>query len=514
MLLGQQTPTYYSAPASVGNAAAEVADLMTMVGQPPDPWQRFTWQLWLGERADGSWAAFECACFVQRQDGKGALTEGRELGGLFLFGEKKIIHTAHRIDTAKEAFTRCANLVDGRDDLTRRVKRINRVNGEEAIELMSGATLEFRTRIRGSGRGLAGCECLVLDEALYLKTEHLDALAPTMLAAPNAQICYTSTPPESPEAHIMGVLARIKAGADRLAGTAWVSEQGVDVNDPAVRAAVNPAYNTRITDERMADVRKLLGEEGFARECIGIWPRPPEEGWLELSEQTWLGAGDAGSVAQDPVAFSIDVTPSRSFAAIAAVGARADADLHGEVVEHARGTDWAVARLVELVVAHRPAAVSLVGTAAAFTLYAELSQALKAAGSLLEVKVMTNREVAAAYGMTVDAIRSTGGARRLRWRTDRHGGALSAAVKGAVGREIGEGTAWDRAHSSVDISPLVALTNAVYTFVSAKVPPPVAVGSSPTTTTGQDLYSRGRSELYSRGSSELFARGASNLFAR
>ena len=37
---------------------------------------------------------------------------------------------------------------------------------------------------------------------------------------------------------------------------------------------------------------------------------------------------------------------------------------------------------------------------------------------------------------------------------------LTAAVAGAVKRSLGDGSAWDRKNASVDITPLVAVTNA------------------------------------------------------
>lgn len=443
LLLGAQTPTAWCAPPSVGNASGEVVDLMLMLGQPGDAWQGFTWQTWLGERRDGSWAAFECACFVQRQNGKGVLTDGRELGGLFLFGEKKIIHTAHRIDTAKEAFTRCSALVEGSDELTRRLKRINRVNGEEAIELMTGAVLQFRTRIRGSGRGLAGCECLVLDEALYLKPEHIDALGPTMLAAPNAQLVYTSTPPELPGAHIMGVLARMKAGTDsRLAGTAWFSKPGVDVDDPAVRAAVNPAYNRRITDERMADIRQLLGEEGFARECGGIWPREEADAWLVIGEGDWTDALAAWAAHSSPVAFALEYALDRSRAAVAVATRRSDGLRQVQLAALDPGTTWAVEWLVERVPKWRACATVVDPGGPAGSAIADL----EAKG--IEVMKCTTRQYAAACGALIDGIagKVRPGEDAASVRDIRHTGQtqLDGAIAGLSLRTVGDVAVFER----------------------------------------------------------------------
>jgi phage terminase large subunit-like protein len=75
-------------------------------GPDLDPWQEFVLAHALGERADGKWAAFEVGVMVSRQNGKGAILEARELAGLFLLGERLIIHSAHQFDTSLEAFRR------------------------------------------------------------------------------------------------------------------------------------------------------------------------------------------------------------------------------------------------------------------------------------------------------------------------------------------------------------------------------------------------------------------------
>jgi hypothetical protein len=93
--------------------------------------------------------------------------------------------------------------------------------------------------------------------------------------------------------------------------------------------------------------------------------------------------------------------------------------------------------------------------------------------------------------MTVDAIKAER-AQRLRWRSDRHALVLTTAVKGGVKRDIGEGSAWDRANSAVDISPLVAMSNAVFTFVSTVVPPPVAVANPATNPQASNLFRPGQ----------------------
>lgn len=157
----------------------------------------------LGERDEVYWnevlggqrrkyAALEFGLVVARQNGKGSLLEARELAGLYLLGERLIVHSAHQFDTSLEAFSRILVLIESTPDLDREVMRVSRSHGEEGIELKSGQRLRFRTRTRGGGRGFTG-DCLILDEAMYLGPQIMAALLPTLSARPNPQIIYTGS---------------------------------------------------------------------------------------------------------------------------------------------------------------------------------------------------------------------------------------------------------------------------------------------------------------------------------
>jgi hypothetical protein len=89
----------------------------------------------LGERPDGKWAAFEVGIEVPRQNGKGGILEAFGLAGLFLLGERLIIHSAHEFATAEEALERMAQILEASPDLSRRVKTFKRSHGQEGIYL-------------------------------------------------------------------------------------------------------------------------------------------------------------------------------------------------------------------------------------------------------------------------------------------------------------------------------------------------------------------------------------------
>jgi hypothetical protein len=113
----------------------------------------------VGGAGDGKWAAFEVGVNVPRQNGKDGILEARELTGLFLLGERMIIHSAHQFDTSLEAFRRLLELIEDTPELDKRVKRVSRSHGEEGIEFKGGQRIRFRTRTKGGGRGFSGDWC-------------------------------------------------------------------------------------------------------------------------------------------------------------------------------------------------------------------------------------------------------------------------------------------------------------------------------------------------------------------
>jgi molybdopterin-dependent oxidoreductase alpha subunit len=110
---GWQQPPIETVPPSASSAGQEAIDLAARAGLQLDPWQQHVLRRGMGEKPDGSWAAFECVVNVPRQNGKGGIIEARQLWGLFIGGEQLILHSAHEFKTAKAAFKRVERLIRG-----------------------------------------------------------------------------------------------------------------------------------------------------------------------------------------------------------------------------------------------------------------------------------------------------------------------------------------------------------------------------------------------------------------
>lgn len=441
-------------------------ELAALAGLHLDPWEAFVLERALGERVDGSWAAFEVGLVVARQNGKGAVLQARELAGLFLLGEQFITHSAHQFDTSLEAFRRLLGLIEDTPDLDAQVHRVSRSHGEEGIELRSRARIRFRTRTKGGGRGFSG-DCLILDESMDLPTTAHGALLPTLSARPNPQVWYTGSAVDQ-NVHEHGeVLARIRArgiaGDDpALAYFEWSpafedvpdAELAALADDPRSWANANPGMGIRISGEYIARERRSLNLRTFLVErlSVGDWPAV-DGGWAVIREDAWRGCEDRRSRVADQPVFAVDVALDGSWSSVAVTGTRSDGRLHVELVDYRPGTGWVADRLVDIAGRWSRAAEPAVNAAGpAGALIADL----EAAG--LRPRRVGTAEMAQACGAFAAAVKD---------RDLAHIGQtqLDGAVRGAEKRALGETWAWTRKGAAVDISPLVAATLARYLHV-------------------------------------------------
>jgi len=415
--------------------------LAASVGLVLDDWQRYALECILSERTDGKWAAFEAALVVPRQCGKGAVLEAIELAGLFLFGERLILHSSHEFKTTSEAALRVLALIDGSDDLRKRVARVRTSHGEEGIELLTGERLRFVARSTGSGRGFTG-DRIILDEAYKLPEAALGALMPVLSSRPNPQIVYTSSAGHSDSTVLRSIRDRaVKGGDPNLCYLEWSADPQLASDDRIGWAQANPALGIRISLEHVEREFNAMPEQEFARERLGIWDEAAGAD-SAMNLDLWMHCFDGTSKSLDPVAMAVDVSPDGN-GSVAAAGSRPDGLTHVEVIDARPGTQWIAARVAELVNRWSPSCVVLDAGSPAGALLPELDR--------LGVRVdkVAGREVAQAAVAFSAAVNQE----QVRHIDQPN---LNAAVAAAKRRMVGDLWAFGRRGSFVDISPLVA----------------------------------------------------------
>lgn len=463
---GNQVPTFQWVPPYESTLGSECIELAAAAGLILDPWQRLFVDTCLALDPFGRWLCFEVGLVVSRQNGKDSAIEALELGWLFLFGERLIIHSAHLFDTSKEHFLRIKSLIDNSDDLRRRVAHVRNGKGDESIELIGGQRLKFMTRKGGSGRGFTA-DKVVMNEAMYLDAMMMAAMLPTMATRANAQILYTGSAGMRHSTQLALVRRRGYAQDDpAMAYLEWaidareVHEGGDDRSLPATWARVNPGVPKRINEEYIRKEMAALGgpnstEFGTERLGIGDWP-PDDDAWEVMSRDDWVACEDVASQIPDAatVCLAIDADAGRKVGTIGVCGLREDGRRHVEVVARHRGTSWmvdTVKQMVQLTARWKPCAVVVLKTSAAAMLIDELVRA----------KVVVESPADAEYGQACGALVQS----FVDADTARHLGqpSLSQAMAGARKRENVEGGwRWSRQASSNDVGPLVVATLAMW----------------------------------------------------
>lgn len=506
-LLGVQHPRLSLVPptqrSSAGRAAVELA---AVAGLHLDPWQKWVVEHALGERDDLYYnavldrmmprsSAYEIALIVARQNGKGSIMEALELAWLFLLGAKVVCHSAHEFATSKEHFQRIEALISGTPELKGELARggIKWSHGDESITLANGQRLIFKTRTKGAARGFS-IDKLVMDEAMILRQDAVSAMTYATSARPDVQIMYAGSAGDQESEHFGRARSRGIEGKDSsLFYAEWSADLCTDMchrecdahMDPADEqtwAIANPAYGFRIQKDGVQS-ELARDPEGFKRErlTVGDWP-VDGDAWRVISKEAWEAREDEGSQAQGPYVFSVDTTPDMSYSCVAVAGGNGEGLIHGEIsgtsfegnvrLDYRPGTKWVVPRLIELHTRNRNSVFVIdKGTQAA--MYAD---ELEKAG--LKLLYPTGREHAVACGELYTSVVPQRGSQVSPDFVHIGQPEMAAAVAGADKRVLADLWAWDKRNAIVDISPLVAMTNAVWGYrkgINTKRPKPMVV---------------------------------------
>jgi hypothetical protein len=472
-------PAHLWIPPRQGSYADEAIDLAAICGRELDAEQQVAVDAMLSYGPGGRWAALETCRLEPRQNGKtGGELVPVVLFDLFLMPPDKIVWTAHLFRTARDAFNDFDRMIASTAELSKRVKKVSYANGEEAVELHNGARLEFLARSKGGGRGIGG-KRVVMDEALFLSSEAMGALLPTLAARSvtgDPQINYASSAGVLGSDHLRTLRDRGRKGGDpslvyveHCAPGGWDAPgcelgpecphtpdtDGCVLDDESLWKLANPALGRRIALSYIRAERRALPPEEFGRERLGWHTEPAGLGGIPL--ERWSACADEASKPTSRPVFMIDASPGLRSVAIVACMYRPDGFPHVEVVAHGVGHDWAAPRAAQLQ-RHRPIdwIIDPGGPAGA------LLPDLQAHG--LEPRQMSARDLGQACEAFAAAVNEKG----VRHLDDP---ALNRAVASAGRREIGDGLwAWSRRKSESDISPLVAATGA-YWGLSVSPPP-------------------------------------------
>lgn len=437
-------------PVAASSCGREAIELAASAGLFLDDWQQAVVCDLLGEDADGYWAATTGGIVCPRQNGKGAVIEALELAWLFLCEVELIFHSAHLFATASDAYRRIRTLIQNTPDLHRQVLRYSAQHGQEGIELRTGQRLRFVARSKSGGRGFPA-PVVVLDEAFNLSKEAMAALVPTMAAQDNPFLLVSSSAPiDDPCSDVLrSFMKRSRSGdVDRRCYIEYSADPNADFATQLREA--NPGYGVRLNEDVIAEEMELLTADAFAVERLGLVSLDLEA-FSVVSAERWAACCELGHEPTGQLAYAVDVSPDGASASVAVSDGA-----HIEIVKHGDGTAWVVPACVAKRNAFDELVIDPAGPGGA------LIAPLEAEG--ITVRKVLIRDHQAACGAFLSAV-TDGTVRHLSQPE------LNAAVANADRREVGDGGwLWSRKRSSVDISPLVAVTLARWAATASDGP--------------------------------------------
>lgn len=301
-----------------------------------------------------------------------------------------------------------------------------------------------------------------LDEVFKLSLEGgrllTQAVIPTQATRKRRQLWIVSTAGNEDSAWFRGWVERGRAAVDdpdsRIAYFEYGAPDDAPWDDPAAWEEFLPAYGRTIDAQGMRDALEQLNSESeFRRAYLNQWPS---------AELSWKAAWpklvtDAPIPEKARVWLAADAGPELRSASITAAAVDTEGIVHLEVIDDRPGIEWLRDRLRDLAKKHRARLSIARGGPIGY-----LAEDLKNAGIHVDA---LSREQAVAAGQRFRALVAAG---LVAHRDDPR---LNDAVEAAIGRDVGDRSAWRRRDTLTDIAPLVAASMAAAAAAQPRATP-------------------------------------------
>lgn len=468
-------PAYHLAPAAaVATDGPLVAELCDLAGFHPDQHQRLVLDDVFAVNDQQLVAAGEAAVIAARQNLKTAVLEMCVLGWVYVVDVPLTIWSSHEGVYALEAMDFLENLILSNRQLRRRFVKTVRAPSRLALHFTNDQRVLFKTRTTGGGRSLTANR-LILDEGYAVRSDHIGALRPTLSAVPDPQIVTGSSACHVDSDVLRTLVKRGRSAArldpaaaalvePRLAYAEWANDRqgqcargkdcthhrgtpGCLADDPDEWYPANPTLGYRIKLVTIQDERRSLPPEQFVRERMG-WHEGLDD-LTALALEAWTDSVSDRKIVSGR-AIAVDISPRRDSTSIALVGKDAKGRRRGELLDHYAGTKGAARKVIKYAERWNLDQVLIVAGSEAQTIRTDVV----AAG--LDIKELSIRELGRACSDLYDLVKAGdfGHPDQIE---------LATAIDGARLRDNGEGApVWSRKNSSTNISPLMALTAALF----------------------------------------------------
>ena len=418
------------------------------------PWQKWLYVHALELLPNGRLRFRTIIVLIARQNGKTLWAQVLCLWAMYVGGKRLVLGTAQNLDVAEECWAGAVEIAEGVPELAAEIADVSKVNGKKALILTGGERYKVQAANRRGGRSLTA-DMAVLDELREHQTwDAWSAITKTTLAVLDALVLGLSNAGDAKSVVLNDVAGKALAAIDdpdtALALFEYSAPPGCALDDLDAIAQANPSLGyTDLTIEAILAAMETDPEPVYRTEvlCQTVDQIVP----TAFDVNRWDVLADSTSEIPDGayLVFAVDVSWDRSIAKVGVAGQRADGLVHLQEIAQME-PESVRAWLPERIRRWSPLAVALQGTGAPVS---SLTNDLEGLGC--PVHKVNGSGVAKAYGAMHDAIR----AGRVVHTGDP---GLRQQVETAVSRRVGEGQALDRRDSPIDISGLVAITEALW----------------------------------------------------
>ena len=432
-----------------------------------DSWQNELGMYMLGKRSNGRYAAGVGGVFMSlpRQIGKTFLIGNTVIMLALAHTDLTVIWTAHHTRTSTETFTAMRGFVE-KPQLKKYVTAVRRANGQQEISFTNGSRILFGAREQGFGRGFSSVDMIVFDECQILTEAAMEDMVPTTNASPNPLVFYMGTPPRPKDPGEAFRLKRLDCISGRDEDTLYVefsADRNCDLDDRKQWHKANPSYPERTDETAILRMRRQFSDDSFRREALGVWDMVVSESAIkpELWDKTMVDSKRDGGHA----AFALDMTPDRNQLTVAACMKYDDGTFHVEDIMHVDPQTDDISQVFEFLGQRKRSmlGVAIDSSNPAMVYLPELQD------QHIKPLIMGYRDAGGAAGRFLDLLYQG----KLTHLGEQPQQALYQAVRGAVKRPVGKAGAfaWNKMGTDVNISPLVACTNALHMAAVSKRKP-------------------------------------------
>lgn len=276
---GATKPRLQNAPLKGKSRIDEVKKFLNDCKLELLPWQEYVLTDLLKVDKGGKWRRKTSLLLVARQNGKTHLARIRILAGLFVFGEMNIVAMSSNRGMALDTFRKVVDVIEDNPHLMAQVKQIRVANGQESVELLSGARYEIVAATRDGSRGKTA-DLLYIDELREIDEDSWTAARPITRARPNSQIFMTSNAGDAFSTVLNDLRSRaLSYPPSTLGFWEYSADDFAKINDRDAWYQANPALGYLIDEETIEEAIATSSVEASRTETLCQWVSALKSPW-------------------------------------------------------------------------------------------------------------------------------------------------------------------------------------------------------------------------------------------